>query len=73
MNLSILKTEKQNVLDNVRKEKFQGRSSEEIWLEYVNNYLTVSKMAEHYQVKEIQLEVIINQGRIENHKRPTKN
>lgn len=73
MNLSILKTEKQKVLDKVRKEKFQGRTSEEIYIEWLNNYITIERMAEHYQANEIQLTHIIAQGRNLNHKRPTKN
>jgi len=73
MNLSILKTEKQKVLENVRKEKFQGRTSEEIYIEWLNNYITIERMAEHYQVNEIQLTQIIAQGRNLNHKRITKN
>ena len=35
----------------------------EIYLEYWNDYLTVAKMAEHNQMAEEDLQLIINMGR----------
>jgi len=40
---------------------------EQIYLEYVNNYLTVAKMAEHYGIDESLLNSLINEVR------PSKN
>jgi hypothetical protein len=42
---------------------------EEMYLDYVNNYLTVDKFAEHNQISWFSADSIINKGRVINHKR----
>jgi hypothetical protein len=41
--------------------------AEEMYLAFYNNYLTVAKMAEDYNMNENLLRVIINEGRTRNH------
>ena len=41
-------------------------SPESIYLDFVNNYLTVKVMAEHYNMTEGKLRKMINKGKIVN-------
>lgn len=65
MNLSILKTEKQVTIDQTMEEKFAGKTKAEVFREYWNDWVTSCRMAEHYQLKQIHLELILEQGRVE--------
>lgn len=40
---------------------------EEMYLDYVNNFLTVARFAEYYEIREQTARYIIAAGRIENH------
>lgn len=42
---------------------------EKMYLDWLNNYLTVDKFAEHNQMSKIKANEIINKGRIINHNR----
>lgn len=37
-----------------------------MYLDYVNNFLTVAKFAEHYQISELLATAIINEGKNNN-------
>jgi hypothetical protein len=44
-----------------------NNDAEEMYLDYYNNYCTVAKMAEDYNINEKLLRVIIDEGRKRNH------
>lgn len=47
----------------------KNRSSEDVYLEYANKWLTIGRMADHYDIDPVELEKIIDKGRIANHLR----
>ena len=49
--------------------KLEEKTFEEIYLIFVNDFLTIEKMAEHYQVDEGLLKHWIDCGRIANHRK----
>ena len=48
-----------------------GKTYEEMYLDYFNNFLGVDSFAEYYGVTESQANTIINIGRMQNHKEVT--
>lgn len=42
---------------------------EAMYIDWTNNFLTIPKFADHYQIDEIRAERIIDIGRLINHKR----
>lgn len=42
-----------------------NRTAESVYLEYLNDFLTVSRMAEYYNIKEEELNALIDKGRDE--------
>ena len=44
---------------------------ENLYLDWVNNFLTVARFAEHYGMPEAKALRVINTGRALNHRRPT--
>ena len=42
-------------------------NTEEVYLDWLNNYLTVEGLAEDYGITQSQAEILINAGRIVNH------
>jgi hypothetical protein len=65
MNRSFLNREKIMVQTGILKEKFQSRTKAEVWREYANDWLTVQRMAEHYNVHPNQLTIILQEGKKE--------
>lgn len=47
-------------------DKYHNRTNESVYLEYVNDWLTVAKMAEYYQISIKELSEIIDKGRSDN-------
>jgi hypothetical protein len=45
--------------------KFTERTNADIYLEYVNDFITIERMAEYYEVTEEKLGNIIHKGRQE--------
>ena len=43
--------------------------AEQVYLDWFNNYLTVEKLAEHYNIPVSQAEILINAGRIIHYKK----
>jgi predicted DNA-binding ArsR family transcriptional regulator len=47
---------------------FSKRTKEDIYLEYLNDWLTIKAMAENYGISEARMTKIIHAGQIEHHK-----
>lgn len=48
---------------------YSKETCEEMYLDYFNNFLTVERFAEHYEIRKQTAEYIIRAGRRENHRR----
>ena len=44
-----------------------NKEIETMYLDYFNNYLTIDKFAEHYQISWFSAKSLINKGRLINH------
>jgi hypothetical protein len=54
------------------KRPISKRTPESIYLEYFNDWLTISRMAEYYYISESKLHTIINEGRKAHNKQQLK-
>ena len=63
MNRSFLHSEKEKTQQRILEEIFGGKTKVEVYLEYVNDWLTIDEMRKAYKISEGQLLHIIVDGK----------